>query len=302
MPSVKLKNYFHLHFIVFIWGFTAVLGKLITLDALPLVWYRMGIALLLILAYVLLRKFPLKVPPKTLLLLLVAGVVIALHWVTFFMAIKVSNVSVALATMSTGAFFAALLEPMWYGRKMIWYELVFGLVVMLGLYVMFNVETNYLYGIVLALVSAFLSAVFTLINGKLTQTQKPAIISLYELGSGVLLLTIYLAFRGRFVPEFFVLSAADWLYMFILASACTAYAFIASVKVMRFISPYTVMLTTNMEPIYGIFLAFLILGDSEKMNSFFYIGALIILATVVANGILKNRNKLKKTSKEVASL
>lgn len=294
MPSVKLKNYFHLHFIVFIWGFTAVLGKLITIDALPLVWYRMVIALLLILVYVKARKFPLKVPLKTLFLLMVAGVVIAMHWVTFFMAIKVSNVSVALATMSTGAFFAALLEPIWYGRKMIWYELAFGLVVMLGLYVMFNVGTNYLYGIVLALVSAFLSAVFSLINGKLTKTQKPSIISMYELGSGVLLLTIYLALRGRFDAEFIGLSIADWGYIFILASACTAYAFIASVKVMRFISPYTVMLTTNLEPVYGIVLAFVILGDSEKMNPLFYLGALIILATVVANGVLKNSKKLKK--------
>lgn len=294
MPSVKLRNYFHLHFIVFIWGFTAVLGKLITIDALPLVWYRMGIAFLLILAYVKVRGLSYKVSLRTLLILVVAGAVIALHWVTFFTAIKVSNVSVALATMSTGAFFAAVLEPIWYGRKLIWYELVFGLVVMLGLYVMFNVETNYLYGIALALVSALLSAVFSLINGKLVQHQKPSIISLYELGSGVLLLSIYLAFRGRFDQGFFIVSASDWGYIFILATVCTAYAFIASVKVMRFISPYTVMLTTNMEPVYGIILAFLILGDSEKMNPLFYVGAVIILATVVANGVLKNRKKFKK--------
>lgn len=294
MPSVKLRNYFHLHFIVFIWGFTAVLGKLITIDALPLVWYRMGIAFLLTLAYVKVRGLSYKVSLRTLLILVVAGAVIALHWVTFFTAIKVSNVSVALATMSTGAFFAAVLEPIWYGRKLIWYELVFGLVVMLGLYVMFNVETNYLYGIALALVSALLSAVFSLINGKLVQHQKPSIISLYELGSGVLLLSIYLAFRGRFDQGFFIVSASDWGYIFILATVCTAYAFIASVKVMRFISPYTVMLTTNMEPVYGIILAFLILGDSEKMNPLFYVGAVIILATVVANGVLKNRKKFKK--------
>ncbi|GGW44753.1 DMT family transporter [Arenibacter certesii] len=294
MLSAKLKNYLHLHFIVFIWGFTAILGKLITIDALPLVWYRMGIAFLLILIYVKFRKLNLKVPPRALVMLIVAGIVIALHWVTFFMAIKVSNVSVALATMSTGAFFAALMEPIWYGRKMIGYEVIFGLVVMLGLYVMFNVQGNYLYGIVLALVSAFLSAVFSLINGKLAQEHKPSIISLYELGSGVLLLTIYLAFKGRYNADFFTLTAMDWGFIFLLASACTAYAFIASVKVMRFISPYTVMLTTNLEPVYGIILAYLIFGDSEKMNPGFYGGGLIILTTVVANGILKNRKKLKK--------
>lgn len=296
MPNVKLKNYLHLHFIVFIWGFTAILGKLITIDALPLVWYRMLMALLMILAYVLIRKFPLRVPLKTLLWLLAAGVVVALHWVTFFMAIKVSNVSIALATMSTGAFFAALLEPFWYGRKIIGYEIVFGIVVMLGLYLIFKVETEYIYGISLALISAFLSALFSMLNGKLTQYERPSVISLYEFGSGVLLLTLYLIFSGSFNAGFFDLSGMDWLYIFILASICTAYAFIASVKILKYISPYTVMLTTNLEPVYGILLAFFLLGDSERMNPLFYVGALIILATVVANGILKNRGKLKKTT------
>ena len=120
--DLKLKNYLHLHFIVFIWGFTAVLGKLITIDALPLVWYRMLIASVLILVFMGVKKYSLKVAPKTFLVLVIAGIIIALHWVTFFMAIKVANVSVALATMSTGAFFTAILEPIWYKRKMIWYE------------------------------------------------------------------------------------------------------------------------------------------------------------------------------------
>lgn len=288
MPNVKLNNYLHLHFIVFVWGFTAVIGKLITVDALPLVWYRMLLASLIILAYILIRKFQLKVSPKTLLMLILGGIVVSLHWVTFFMAIKVSNVSIALATMSTGAFFTALLEPFWYGRKMVGYELVFGLIVMLGLYIMFRVETGFLNGILLALVSSFLSATFSLINGKLTQEQRPSIISFYELGSGVLFLSIYLVFSGSFDQKFFQLSVNDWMYIFILASICTAYAFIASVKILKYISPYTVMLTINLEPVYGIILAFLLLGESEKLNPLFYVGALLILTTVVANGILKN--------------
>ncbi|MCM4154163.1 EamA/RhaT family transporter [Arenibacter sp. N53] len=301
MPNVKLKNYLHLHFIVFIWGFTAVLGKLITIDALPLVWYRMLMASLIIIAYILIRKFPLKVAPKMLLILVIGGIVVALHWVTFFMAIKVSNVSIALATMSTGAFFTALLEPLWYGRKMVGYEVVFGILVMLGLYIMFRVETAYLLGILLALVSSLLAAIFSLINGKITQQQRPSIISFYELGSGVLFLTIYLAVSGSFDQKFFELPLNDWIFIFILASICTAYAFIASVKILKYISPYTVMLTINLEPVYGIILAFLILGDSEKMNPLFYVGALIILTTVVANGVLKNRNKLKKKTNGLPS-
>tara|TARA_R110002020_G_scaffold8407_1_gene33773 strand:- start:14455 stop:15363 length:909 start_codon:yes stop_codon:yes gene_type:complete len=301
MPNVKLNNYLHLHFIVFVWGFTAVIGKLITVDALPLVWYRMLLASLIILAYILIRKFQLKVSPKTLLMLILGGIVVSLHWVTFFMAIKVSNVSIALATMSTGAFFTALLEPFWYGRKMVGYELVFGLIVMLGLYIMFRVETGFLNGILLALVSSFLSATFSLINGKLTQEQRPSIISFYELGSGVLFLSIYLVFSGSFDQKFFQLSVNDWMYIFILASICTAYAFIASVKILKYISPYTVMLTINLEPVYGIILAFLLLGESEKLNPLFYVGALLILTTVVANGILKNRKKLKKTTNGLPS-
>ena len=301
MPNVKLNNYLHLHFIVFVWGFTAVIGKLITIDALPLVWYRMLMASLIILAYMFIRKFQLKVSPKTLLMLILGGIVVSLHWVTFFMAIKVSNVSIALATMSTGAFFTALLEPFWYGRKMVGYELVFGLIVMLGLYIMFRVETGFLNGILLALVSSFLSATFSLINGKLTQEQRPSIISFYELGSGVLFLSIYLVFSGSFDQKFFQLSVNDWMYIFILASICTAYAFIASVKILKYISPYTVMLTINLEPVYGIILAFLLLGESEKLNPLFYVGALLILTTVVANGILKNRKKLKKTTNGLPS-
>ncbi|MET6991750.1 DMT family transporter [Sediminicola arcticus] len=293
MPNDKLKNYLHLHFIVFIWGFTAVLGKLITVDALPLVWYRMFMASGLIFVYIAYKKFSLRVPTKTLLILIIAGIVITLHWITFFKAIKVSNVSVALATMSTGAFFTALLEPIWYGRKIVWYEIFFGIIVMFGLYLIFNVESTYIEGIVLALISALLSATFSLINGKLIQKEKPSVISIYEMASGVVFLSIYLFFSGSFTTEFFQLSSNDWMYIFILASICTAYAFIASVKVMKYITPYTVMLTINLEPIYGIFLAFIILGESEKMDPMFYIGALVILSTVIANGILKNWTRLK---------
>ncbi len=301
MPNVKLNNYLHLHFIVFVWGFTAVIGKLITIDALPLVWYRMLMASLIILGYILIRKFQLRVPPKTLLMLILGGIVVSLHWVTFFMAIKVSNVSIALATMSTGAFFTALLEPFWYGRKMVGYEVVFGLIVMLGLYIMFRVETDFLNGILLALVSSLLSATFSLINGKLTQEQRPSVISFYELGIGVLFLSVFLLFSSSYDQKFFQLSINDWLYIFILASVCTAYAFIASVKILKYISPYTVMLTNNMEPVYGIILGVVLLGDSEKMKPMFYVGALLVLLTVVANGILKNRKKLKKTTNGLPS-
>ncbi len=295
--TTKVRNYAHLHLIVFIWGFTAVLGKLITIAALPLVWYRMLIAAILIFAFVVFRRVPLKVSNKTLYTLLLAGGVIALHWVTFFEAIKVSTVSVALATMSTGAFFTAILEPFWYKRKMLWYELLFGAIVMIGLAIIFRVETQYANGILLALFSAFLAAIFSLINGQLVQTHKPSVISLYELSTGVIMLSIYQLGSGGFTLDFFQLSISDWGYLFLLASVCTAYAFIASVKVMKYLSPYTVMLTVNLEPVYGIILAFLFLGEDEKMTPMFYVGTFVILGTVLANGMIKNNGKLKNKDK-----
>lgn len=293
MPNDKLKNYLHLHLIVFIWGFTAILGKLISINAVPLVWYRMLIAASLVAVYILFKRYSFRVSKKTLLTMLMAGIIIALHWVTFFKAIKVSNVSIALVTMSTGALFTAFLEPIWYGRKMIWYEVAFGLMVVFGLYLIFNVNASYSLGMGLALISALLGSIFTLINGQLIKTNKPSTISFYELLSGALFISIYLAANGSLKGEFFALAFSDWFFIFILASFCTAYAFIAAIKVMRFISPYTVMLTTNLEPVYGIFLALLIFGESEKMSALFYIGALIIVTTIIANGILKNRRKSK---------
>ncbi|MEP0132689.1 MAG: DMT family transporter [Eudoraea sp.] len=293
MPNDKFKNYLHLHLIVFIWGFIGVLGKLISIDAIPLVWYRMLIASSLIAIFILYKRYSLRVTNKTLLAMLTAGVIIALHWVTFFKAIKVSNVSIALVTMSTGALFTAFLEPIYYGRKMLLYEVVFGLMVVFGLYLIYNVNSSYSLGMGLALISALLGSIYTLINGQLIKTNKPSTISFYELMSGTLFISIYLAINGSFNKAFFTLQFNDWFFIFILASVCTAYAFIAAIRVMRFISPYTVMLTTNLEPVYGIFLALLIFGQSERMSPLFYIGALIIVTTIIANGILKNRRKSK---------
>jgi len=292
MPNDKLKNYLHLHLIVLIWGFTAVLGKLISIDAIPLVWYRMSIASALVGFFILIKRNSIRVSTKTLIIMLTAGVIIALHWVTFFKAIKVSNVSIALVTMSTGALFTAFLEPIWYSRRMIWYEVVFGLIVVFGLYLIFNVNTSYYLGMSLALISALLGSIFTLINGQLIKTHKPSAIAFYELLSGAFFITFYLAMDGSFDSTFFLLPLNDWFFIFVLASVCTAYAFIGAIKVMKFISPYTVMLTINLEPVYGIILALLIFGQSEQMSPLFYVGALIIVATIVANGILKTRRKL----------
>lgn len=293
MPRDRILNLLHLHFIVFIWGFTAIIGKLISIDSLPLVWYRMLMATLFIWIYARVVPIRLKVDRKALGWLLLGGVVVALHWVTFFYAIKISTVSVALAMMSTGAFFTALLEPILYKRQLIGYELLFGLLVVLGLILIFNVESNRVNGMTVALISAFLAAIFSLINGKLVRKHKPSVISFYELGIGVLFLSILLATQGSFSTKFFHLNGLDWFYLLVLALICTAYAFIASIKVMRILTPYTVMLTTNLEPVYGIILAWFIFGIEEQMNPLFYVGAIIILFTVILNGVIKYRASIK---------
>lgn len=291
MLSDNTKSYLHLHLIVFIWGFTAILGALITLEAMPLVWFRMLFAVLFILIYIKWNKIPITVPKKVILKFLVAGLIIALHWFTFFRAIKVSNVSITLACLSTGAFFTSIIEPIFFKKKMVWYEIFFGLIVVFGLTIIFNVEGKYVEGIALALTSAFLSASFAVINSKFVQQYDATVISFYELSGGVLFFSVFLLFLGSFNADFFKLSVEDFIYLMILSSVCTAYAFIASTAVMKFLSPYTVMLTINLEPIYGIILAVLWFKDKEQMSPEFYIGAVIILITVIINGIIKSRAK-----------
>ncbi len=301
MPDARLKSYLHYHFIVFIWGFTAVLGALISIDALPLVWYRMLLASVFIFLWVLWKKKKLRLTRRRLIILFVAGTLIAMHWLAFFAAIKVSNISITLALISTGAFFTSILEPIFYKRKVIWHEIFFGIIVVFGLYMIFKVETEYLTGIILALCAAFLSAAFTLINGKIAKIEDASVISLYELSFGTMVITGYLFYLSLvgsgtegFSMKFFSLSQADMGYLLILALFCTAYAIIASVDVMKQLSPYTVMLTINLEPIYGILLALLIFGNKEEMSTGFYFGAAIILSTVILNGLFKSNFKIKR--------
>ena len=294
MLNDKLKNYLHLHVLVFIAGFTAILGELITIDAVPLVWFRMLMATILIGIYVTVSKTKIKLSLNAIAKLSFAGVIIALHWITFFGAIDASNISITLAMFSTGAFFAALIEPLIYKRKVIWYEIVFGLIVILGVFIITQSEMKYLTGIILGITSAFFSSLFAVLNGKFLEKYSATSISFYEFISGVAFITIFLlVFYDGFSVAFFQLPTSDYIYLFILASICTAYAFIASVYVMRYISPYTVVLTYNLEPIYGILLAILLFPEKEKMTTNFYYGASLILGVVLLNGILKNRKALK---------
>jgi drug/metabolite transporter (DMT)-like permease len=294
MLENKLKNYLLLHFIVFIWGFTAILGALITIDAIPLVFFRMSLAVIFIAVYFLFKKKSFYVDKKGLLKFLITGVIIAAHWIFFFKAIKVSNVSVALVTMSTGAFFTSLIEPLFFKRRIKPLEIILGLIVIAGLYIIFNFESQYKLGIIYALISSFLGALFSVLNGLFIKKYDANSISLYQLFFGALFVTVYLFFNNSFTAAFFTLPNTDWIYLFVLSSVCTAYAFIASVKLMKYLSPYTVMLTINLEPVYAIILALFIFGDKEKMNPAFYLGACIVLGVVLLNGVIKNKGTIKQ--------
>ena len=295
MLNVKLKNHLHLHFLVFIAGFTAILGELITITAIPLVWFRMVIASILVFIYVKVAKIDVKISLKATLRLSIAGIIIALHWITFFGAIDASNVSITLAMFSCGAFFASLIEPIIYKRRIIWYEILFGIIVIIGVFIITQSELKYINGIILGISSAFLSSLFAVLNGKFLKQHTATVISFYEFLSGVLFISMYiLIFGSGFSLEFFNLSVSDFGYLFILASICTAYAFIAAVHVMKVISPYTVVLSYNMEPIYGIFMAIFLFPETEYMSTSFYYGAIIIITTVLLNAILKNIRLLKR--------
>lgn len=291
MQNVKLKNHLHLHLIVFIWGFTALLGQLISLQALSLVFTRICISVIVILGYLLMQKKSLNIAPKDMFRFFIFGFVIAIHWLTFFHAIKISNISITLACISTGAFFTSILEPIFYKRKFILYEVLLGGLVVGGLLLIFQFETQYKMGILVALLSAFLSACFSLINGKLAHSYDSVIVSFYELLGGLFILSCFLFYQNGFTASNFNLQPYDYLWLGILGSVCTAYPFIATIDIMKYLSPYTVMLTINLEPIYGILLAVIFFRDQEKMTPAFYIGACIIICTVLLNAYFKNRKK-----------
>ena len=295
MLNVKIKNHLHLHFLVFIAGFTAILGEAITITAIPLVWFRMVMAAILMFIYIKIAKVDITIQPKSIIRLSIAGIIIALHWITFFGAIDASNISITLAMFSCGAFFASLIEPIIYKRRIIWYEILFGIIVIIGVLIITQSEIKYITGIILGILSAFLSSLFAVLNGSFLQRHTATVISFYEFLSGVFFISVYiLLFGGGFSTEFFNSSTSDFGYLFILASICTAYAFIAAVHVMKVISPYTVVLSYNLEPIYGIILAVILFPEKEHMSAYFYYGAILIISTVLLNAVLKNIRLLKR--------
>jgi len=287
--SPSIKYLILLHIVVLIFGFTGILGKLISIPSELLVWYRMLIASVSLAIYIKLRGKSLKLKKEGRIKVTTVGFIIAAHWIFFFEAIKQSNVSITLAALATASIFTALLEPLFFKRKIHYYELFLGALVLLGLYFIFQFETDNATGIILGVIAAFLASLFTVINGKLIKQYDSERISLYELSGGVLAISIY--FLLGLADDAFSLEipTSDLLWLLVLGVICTAFAFVASVEVMKELTPFTVSLSINLEPVYGIILAFLIFGEEEKMSLGFYLGTILILSSIFVNVWLKRR-------------
>lgn len=284
-----------LHVIVFIFGFTGILGKLISTDADVLVWWRMLIAAVAIGVFSYATGNIVKPLSTHALRYALVGLIIAAHWILFFHAIKISTVSVTLACLSASSLYTALLEPLFFRRRIDPFELVFGVMVVAGLFLIFSFETEYTMGIVVALLSAFFSSLFTVLNGVFIKQDNPYRISLVEMIAGVVGISVWLMFTGKFGANLWQsVPSEDWLWIVILGVVATAFAFVGNIKVMEHVTPYTVSLSINLEPVYGIVLAYFIFGDEERMSVGFYVGACIIVLALYLNTMLK-RGKIRFT-------
>ncbi len=281
-------NLLILHVTVLVWGFTGILGNLITISATHLVWYRVLIAFLSLFVYFKVKGYTLKVKPRHFLEFILTGAIVGGHWILFFESIKVSTVSVTLVCLSSVTLFTALLEPLFYRRRISGLELFIGLFVILGIYLIFKFESQYVKGIILGLSCAVLASLFSIFNSKLIKKSNASTISFYEMVGAWFWISIFMLLTGGFNSEMH-LQRTDLLYLLLLGIVCTAMAYVAAVMVMKELSPFRVALASNLEPIYGILLAWIIFGQEEVMSGGFYIGATIILLAVFSYPILRLR-------------
>jgi drug/metabolite transporter (DMT)-like permease len=285
------KNFFILHVVVFIWGWTGILGKLIAMPVLPMIWVRMfaTVAMLWLFGVIVKKNFLLQ--KKEIVQLFSTGFLIALHWIFFYQTIKISTVSIAVICLSTSTFFNSILTSIIDKTNPKFYELGISLIVMLAIAYIFNYQPGYELGMIFGVISAFFSAAFTTVNGRISKNFDAIVFSVYELLGGVILLSILLFFFPANFIQLIGASASDWWYLFILSSLCTAIPFVASAYVLKHIPSFSVLLAINLEPVYTIILAYLIFGEQEKMNLPFYVGTVVILLTLFGNAWVKNRNR-----------
>ena len=288
-----------LHIIVFLWGFTAILGKLIHAEADALVFFRMLFAAIFLYIYIrFIQKESLQVQKKLMFQLIGIGGLMAIHWLSFFYSIKISNVSIALSCLSLSTLFAALIEPLVFKRKVDWAEVIIGIVIVICISLIFNAELKYKLGIIAGIICALFGTLFSVFNGRLFGKTSSGNIIFYEIFGGWALISIFFLFTGQ-IFTFHEISYRDLALLTLLASVFTAFPMLESVKLMKYISPFTLILTVNLEPVYGIILAFFIFGESEHMSPVFYIASVVMILSIFANGILKARRRSKQRIEQI---
>ena len=278
-----------MHFIVILLGFTGVLGKLIDCGSTVLVWYRMLIAFVFLLAYIYFTS-NFKISKKNFIQILGIGFVVAAHWLFFFESIKVSNVSVAVVCMGTSSLFSSFLEPLILKRKIQIRELVLSVVVLFAIGLALNADFSYVLGFIYGIIAAFLATLFTILNALYVNKVSSEKITLIEMLGGLLIISVYLMFSAEITFDDLNISTRDIIYLIILGGVCTSFAFVISIEVMKFLSPYNVIMAVNLEPVYSVLLALFIFGESENMNLSFYIGGILIIAAVSLDAYLKKSN------------
>jgi drug/metabolite transporter (DMT)-like permease len=301
--SQVIKDYFFLHIIVLTWGFTAVLGLLIDIPPVEMVFFRTGLSAIGIMIIMGVRglSFRLDSSRSTKQAVLV-GVLLGAHWILFFLSARLSNASVCLAAMATTSLWTSLIEPVYFKKKIQAFEVSLGLVAFIGMIIIFNVEVDYLLGLILAVVSAILAALFTVINSQLTQGNHHFTLTFYEMLFACLSIVLFFPFYRFYFSEgdlVLLPTLSDWGYLLILAGVCTVFAYSYSIKLMKRLSAFSVNLSVNLEPIYGILLALIIFGESEEMKPGFYLGTGLIMLSVLAYPILNKRYNKKPIETDI---
>ena len=288
MRRDSYKSLIHLHFLIFLWGFTSIFGVLITLDPILIVWFRLLIAAILIFVFLfLIYKDSLRLSNSSFFNFFIGGLLISIHWYLFFYSIKISSISLTLSILSTASLMTSFLEPVFYKRPFRIHELVFGLIAVVGLVLIFGIQHENYFAILISLICTLLSVLFSILNGYLIKNHSSFQISFYEILFGLIITSFIILFSDIQFPSLISIKFTDWIYIFILGSLCTAYAFVASTYILKFISPYTMMMSLNLEPIYGIIFSLIIFGEKEYMSIQFYIGAGIIFLGVIGNILYK---------------
>lgn len=296
--TVENRNLAVLHLTVLVWGFTGILGALISVSATHLVWYRVLIAFITLFLYFKISKQNFKVSRETFIKLFFTGAIVGAHWILFFQSIKSSTVSVALVCLSSLTLFTAVLEPLLKKQKISKLEIFTGLLIIAGIYLIFKFESQYTFGIICGLLSAFCASLFSIINSKQVQNRPAPVISFYELIGAWVWISLFMLARGEFTAQM-SLSFSDLAYLLILGTICTSVAYVAGVAVMKELTAFRVALITNLEPVYGIILAFMFFGKREQMTGGFYAGAVIVLGAIFLYPFIRNRVQKRRLTKQI---